>query len=77
MIYELQDVLANIKTLCGMLHICMSCRKVRDDEGNWEEVEVYVRNLSQVQFTHGLYPDCSVKMEKEVAELNKNGRETG
>ena len=46
------------KTLHGMLPICASCKKIRNDKGYWEQVEVYIRDHSDVQFSHGLCPSC-------------------
>ena len=51
-------VLEKVKTLHGMLPICASCKKIRNDTGYWEQVEVYIRDHSDVQFSHGLCPGC-------------------
>jgi len=59
---ELKNAREEIKTLRGILPICAHCKKVRNDSGFWEQVEVYVRNHSEAEFTHGLCPDC----EKEL-----------
>ena len=58
LIAELQGALDNVKTLRGLIPICAKCKKIRDDEGYWHEVEVYVRDHTEAQFTHGLCPDC-------------------
>ncbi len=58
MIAELQDALDHIKTLRGIIPICANCKKIRDDDGFWNQVEVYVRDHSEAEFTHGLCPDC-------------------
>lgn len=55
---ELQEALAKVKLLSGLLPICMNCKKVRDDEGYWQQVEVYIRDHSEVDFSHGICPDC-------------------
>lgn len=55
---ELQDALAQVKTLSGLLPICASCKKIRDDRGYWTQVEVYMRERSQVEFTHSICPEC-------------------
>jgi AmiR/NasT family two-component response regulator len=55
---ELQDALVEIKTLKGILPICATCKKIRDDEGYWHQVEVYVRDHSDAVFSHGICPDC-------------------
>ncbi|MCB2216345.1 hypothetical protein [Desulfofustis glycolicus] len=51
-----------IKTLSGMLPICASCKKIRNDTGSWEEVESYVKRHSDAEFTHGICPNCARKL---------------
>ena len=62
MINELKEALASVKTLCGLIPICASCKKIRDDKGYWRQVEVYVRDRSEAEFTHGICPDCMKKV---------------
>jgi len=57
-ILELQHALQNIKTLKGLLPICAWCRKIRDDDGYWKEVEHYITEHSDAYFTHGICPEC-------------------
>ena len=57
-IMQLEDALEQIKTLQGILPICSSCKKIRDDKGYWQQVEVYIRDHSDAQFSHGICPDC-------------------
>ena len=59
---ELQQALDTIKTLSGLLPICASCKKIRDDHGYWHQVERYVEAHSDAQFSHGLCPDCAKKL---------------
>ncbi len=56
---ELKESLATVKTLSGMLPICSHCKKIRDDEGYWDQIEIYIRKHSEVDFSHGLCPDCA------------------
>ncbi|MCG3208972.1 MAG: Chemotaxis response regulator protein-glutamate methylesterase [Anaerolineae bacterium] len=56
---KLAESLQQIKTLSGLLPICKSCKKIRDDQGYWQQVEVYVQQHSQARFTHGLCRDCA------------------
>lgn len=56
---ELQDALAHVRALRGLLPICMHCKKIRNDEGYWQQLEVYIEDRSEAEFTHGLCPDCS------------------
>jgi DNA-binding NtrC family response regulator len=65
LIAELQDAIAHIKTLHGLLPICAACKKIRDDDGYWHRLENYFRTHSEIQFTHGLCPECAEKMYKD------------
>ena len=56
---ELTDALDKVKTLSGMLPICAHCKKVRDDQGYWEQIEHYITDHSEAEFTHGICPDCA------------------
>lgn len=58
---ELEAALARVKMLRGLLPICASCKKIRDSKGCWHQVEVYVRDHSEAQFSHGLCPECAQK----------------
>jgi PAS domain S-box-containing protein len=62
LIAELKEALANIKTLKGLIPICASCKKIRTDEGFWQQVDVYIRDHTEVEFSHGLCPDCLKKL---------------
>ena len=55
---DLQKAFAEIKTLTGLLPVCAWCKKVRDDKGYWSQIEVYIRNHSQAEITHGICPEC-------------------
>lgn len=61
MIAELQEALANIKTLRGLLPMCASCKKVRDDKGYWKQIEAYIRDHTDADFSHSICPDCKRK----------------
>lgn len=71
LILELQEALANVKTLSGLLPICASCKKIRDDEGYWHQVEEYISEHSEVVFTHGICPDCLKKLYPEFYEKDE------
>jgi PAS domain S-box-containing protein len=58
---ELEAALAKVKLLSGLVPICAGCKKIRDDQGYWSQVEVYIQKHSEATFTHGLCPDCSKK----------------
>lgn len=65
---SLRDALKNIKTLKGMLPICASCKKIRDDDGYWQQVETYITKYSDTVFSHGICPDCVRKLYPEYSE---------
>lgn len=62
----LYKLINEIGILRGILPICAKCKKVRKDDGYWEQVEVYVKDRSEVEFTHGICPDCSKKIYPEI-----------
>jgi HAMP domain-containing protein len=68
-IAELQEALLKIKTLTGLLPICASCKKIRDDKGYWNQIETYIREHSDVEFSHGICPDCYEKQMKELDRI--------
>ena len=68
LILDLQDALANVKSLSGLLPICASCKKIRDDKGYWSQVESYVQKHSDATFTHGICPDYIKKLYPDLAE---------
>jgi len=59
---ELKEALAKVKALSGLLPICASCKKIRDDKGYWTQVEVYIRDHSEADFSHSICPDCAAKL---------------
>ncbi len=65
---ELQEAAAKMDVLRGLLPICCSCKKIRDDQGYWRQVEQFVSQHTGARFTHGLCPDCEVKLYGELAE---------
>jgi hypothetical protein len=59
---DLNRALAEVKSLRGLLPICAACKRIRDDAGAWSEVETYVAKHSEAEFTHGICPECSIKL---------------
>ena len=55
---QLQEAAANIRTLSGLLPICAGCKKIRDDKGSWSQIETYISSHMEVEFSHGLCPEC-------------------
>lgn len=74
LITELQAALDEVKTLSGLLPICGWCKKIRDDRGYWDSVEGYLHKHADVQFTHGICPDCTVKMLADLPSLSAPGQ---
>lgn len=62
LIASLQEALSEIKTLRGILPICANCKKIRDDKGYWHQLEVYIHEHSEVDFSHGICPECARKL---------------
>ncbi len=62
LIHSLQEALEKIRRLQGMLPICASCKKIRDDKGYWNQIEAYIEEHSEAEFTHGICPDCVNKL---------------
>jgi AmiR/NasT family two-component response regulator len=70
---ELKDALAQVRALRGLLPICASCKRIRDDEGYWHQVEVYIRDHSEAEFSHGICPDCFKELYPDLSV----GRDAG
>jgi PAS domain S-box-containing protein len=68
LIERLQNALGEVKALSGLLPICSNCKKIRDDSGYWKQVEFYIQEHSQAQFSHSICPDCIKKLYPEVAK---------
>jgi hypothetical protein len=62
---ELKKALAEVKTLSGLLPICASCKKIRDDKGYWSRIEKYVGDRSDARFSHSICPECAKKLYPE------------
>jgi len=66
LIEELQSALTEVKTLRGFLPICANCKNIRNDEGYWEQIEVYIKDRSDVDFSHSICPDCVAKLYPDL-----------
>lgn len=64
---ELEKALSEINILRGIIPICASCKKIRDDSGYWNQLEEYFSKNSEIQFSHGICPDCSAKLYPEYS----------
>jgi uncharacterized PurR-regulated membrane protein YhhQ (DUF165 family) len=58
-IQELQTALSEVKTLRGLIPICSNCKRIRDDKGYWNQLELYLKAHSHAEFTHGICPECA------------------
>ena len=65
---ELQKSLETVKRLRGLLPICANCKKIRDDKGYWNQVETYVRDHSEADFTHSICPECEEKLYPDISK---------
>lgn len=65
---DLQKALSEIKQLRGIIPICSSCKNIRDDQGFWQQVELYICDHSEAEFTHGICPECMEKLYPELSE---------
>ena len=63
---ELEDALAHVKQLQGLLPICSYCKKIRDDQGYFQQIEHYFTEHSEAEFTHGICPDCAKELSPEI-----------
>jgi PAS domain S-box-containing protein len=66
LILQLQSAVEHIKTLKGIVPICSSCKKIRDDKGYWQQVEAYVTRHTEAQFSHGICPECAARLYPDV-----------
>jgi ketosteroid isomerase-like protein len=68
---KLAEAMANIRTLKGLVPICACCKKIRDDAGYWHQVETYIHDHTEAEFSHGLCPDCIPRFfpEKDPGDL--------
>ena len=71
LISSLKKSLAQVRQLSGMLPICASCKKIRDDKGYWNQIEEYIRHHSEAEFSHGICPECSQKL---YPDYHRQGR---
>jgi PAS domain S-box-containing protein len=63
---ELKATLAKVRTLSGLLPICASCKKIRDDTGYWNQIESYIHDYSEAEFSHSICPECAQKLYPDL-----------
>jgi DNA-binding response OmpR family regulator len=64
---SLRKALAQVKKLSGFLPICASCKKIRDDKGYWQQIEAYIHDHSEAEFSHGICPECAEKLYGDLS----------
>ena len=69
-VLERGKVLSELRVLRGLLPICASCKKIRDDKGYWNQIEVYITEHSEAEFSHGICPECVKKLYPEIKSTN-------
>ena len=72
LIHDLQEALKKVKLLSGLLPICASCKKIRDDKGSWGQIESYIKDHSEAEFTHSICPNCAKKFYPEFYDENED-----
>lgn len=71
LIVELTEALGKVKTLSGLLPICANCKKIRDDSGYWQQIELFIRERSEAEFSHSICPDCLTLLYPEFADKDE------
>jgi len=74
LIRELQEALVKVKTLSGLVPICASCKKIRDDKGYWNQIESYIEKHSTAEFTHSICPECARKLYPQLYDEEDDGK---
>jgi hypothetical protein len=72
---ELQTALEEVKVLSGLLPICASCKKIRDDQGYWQQIENYISYHTDAEFTHSHCPDCIEKLYGDILRKSNENRD--
>ena len=65
-IQDMEAALVQIKQMRGLLPICASCKKIRDDTGYWNQIELYIRDHSDVEFSHSICPPCAQELYPDI-----------
>jgi hypothetical protein len=70
---ERQKAMDDLKILRGLLPICASCKRIRDDQGSWTQIEGYIQAHSEADFSHGICPDCSKRIYPDFQKQKTGG----
>jgi DNA-binding response OmpR family regulator len=74
LLLQLEKTLKELKVLKGMLPICSFCKKIRDDKGYWNQLEAYISDHSEAEFSHGMCPECAKKWREEWEKTKEEMR---
>ena len=74
LIVDLKEALSKVKLLSGLLPICSNCKKIRDDQGYWNQIEKYIGEHSNAQFSHGICPECAKKLYPDFDLYDDEGK---
>jgi hypothetical protein len=74
---QLEKTMSEVKVLKGLLPICATCKKIRDDKGYWNQLESYIDKHSEARFTHGICPDCATVMRQEIERMQSQNNSGG
>lgn len=72
---QLAKALREVKELHGLLPICASCKKIRNDQGYWDQIEVYIQEHSKADFSHGICPDCLKELYPEIYKMQEDEKD--
>lgn len=72
LVMDLRNALSRVKRLSGFLPICASCKKIRDDKGYWNQIEAYISEHSEAEFSHSICPECTRRLYPDLSGLNKD-----
>jgi hypothetical protein len=75
LISEIQKAFSKVRRLSGLLPVCASCKKIRDDKGYWKQIESYIQDHSEAEISHGICPECAKKLYPEFYERNLKKRD--
>jgi hypothetical protein len=73
----IKKALEKVKQLSGLLPICASCKKIRDDQGYWKQIEVYISEHSDAEFSHGICEECARRIYPKFYEKTRIGNKNG
>jgi hypothetical protein len=76
LIERLQTAINEVRTLKGFIPICASCKKVRTDEGYWEQIEKYIKDRSDAEFSHGICPECAEVLYPDLVKKKKSNKDS-